>query len=58
MSKVKILVSHQESGFSKIYIDGKYLGELEDLGEGTNVADVFRKIIKLGYMENTIVEEK
>ncbi len=59
MSAVKILVSHQEDGFSKIYIDGKYCGKLEDMGDsGFSVKNVLESIIKLGALDNIEVDEK
>lgn len=59
MSAVKILVSHQEDGFSKIYIDGKYCGKLEDLGDSEfSVKNVLENLIKNGALDNIEVDEK
>lgn len=58
MSEVKILVKHDENGFSKIYIDGKYCGTLKNINTIYSIADVLNKLIDYGNIENTIVVEE
>jgi hypothetical protein len=58
VSEVVIKIKKLGTGFSRVSIDGKYCGVLEDAGDVDSVAYVIRKIISLGNIDNTLVIEE